>query len=74
MISDKKRLTDIIRKEIEIEDDMLELYAKTVKNDFIDSMSEADKNLAQGIIDGLLRDTSRHKKTMEEIINNLPND
>ncbi|MFA6322864.1 MAG: hypothetical protein WCX71_05355 [Candidatus Buchananbacteria bacterium] len=66
-----KNLKHIIKKEIEIEDSMIILYSGILNSDYLEAMSENDKDLVVGIINGLLRDTRRHKKTMEEIISKL---
>ena len=68
----KEKVINIIKKEIQLEDDMLGLYSGLLKQaDFLDKLEENDKDLVDGIINGLLRDTSRHKKTMEDVINRL---
>ncbi len=68
----KKKVTNIIRREIEIEDDMLSLYTGILKNEEFFSRLEAnDKELVSGILSVILTDTARHKKTMEEIIENI---
>lgn len=68
----KENLKNIINSEIGLEDDMLELYSVLLKNDsYLQQLEENDKNLATEILNSLLRDTARHKKTMTEIISNL---
>ncbi len=68
----KKRVTNIIRREIEIEDDMLSLYTGILKNEeFFDRLEANDKELVSGILSVILADTARHKKTMEGIIENI---
>lgn len=65
----REKLIEIIKREIELEDDMLGLYASMISKDsYLDEMSENDKNICHEIITGLLRDTARHKKSMEEVI------
>lgn len=64
----------MIRREIELEDDMLNLYTGMLKEDvFLNELNENDKNLVVEIINVLLRDTARHKKTMEGIIQSAGN-
>lgn len=68
----KVKVKDIIKKEIQLEDDMLGLYSILLKNDeFLRNLNENDKSLVREIINSLLRDTARHKQTMEKIISNL---
>lgn len=68
----KVKVKDIIKKEIQLEDDMLGLYSILLKNDeFLRNLNENDKSLVGEIINSLLRDTARHKQTMEKIISNL---
>lgn len=68
----KNKLQDIIQKEIQIEDDMLGLYSNFLKQEeFLNNLSENDKNLVVEILNSLLRDTSKHKQEMKNIINNL---
>jgi hypothetical protein len=66
------KIKGIIQKEIQLEDDMLALYSGLLKTDeFLNNLSAEDKNLVSEIITSLLRDTERHKITMQEIINGL---
>ncbi|MFA6382390.1 MAG: hypothetical protein WCX08_03950 [Candidatus Buchananbacteria bacterium] len=66
------KIKGIIQKEIQLEDDMLALYSGLLKTDeFLNNLSVDDKNLVSEIITSLLRDTERHKTTMQEIINGL---
>lgn len=68
----RDKIIEIIKREIELEDDMLGLYASMIsKESCLETMSENDKNICHEIITGLLRDTERHKKTMQEIISKL---
>lgn len=68
----KEKLENIIKKEIQLEDDMLRLYSVLLQNNtFLDNLDENDKNLVEEIIKSLLKDTSRHKQVMQKIIDNL---
>lgn len=68
----KEKITSIIKKEIQLEDDMLELYSTFLgKLDIFKKMSEGDRSIATEILNMLLRDTKKHKIMMQEIINNL---
>ncbi|MFA6410433.1 MAG: hypothetical protein WCW26_02540 [Candidatus Buchananbacteria bacterium] len=67
--AEKQKVKDIISREIALEDDMLGLYSGLIKTeDFLNSLSQSDKDLVNEIINILLRDTARHKQTMEKII------
>ncbi|MFA5022380.1 MAG: hypothetical protein WC508_04850 [Patescibacteria group bacterium] len=69
---EKAKIKDIINKEIQLEDDMLVLYAGLLKqDDFLGNLAADDRSLLEEIINILLRDTARHKQTMEKIINQL---
>ncbi len=68
----KGKIKEIIQKEIQLEDDMLNLYSTFLKDDsFLDNLEENDRDMVHEILNSLLNDTVRHKKTMEEIINSL---
>lgn len=71
-LDNKEKTIEIIRREIELEDDMLDLYSNLLKgSDLISSLSENDRNLAEEILNMLLRDTARHKQTMQKLISSL---
>jgi len=68
----KEKLNEIINREIKLEDDMLGLYAEMLKGDsFLSKFDEEDYDIASEIINVLLRDTKRHKETMESMAQNL---
>jgi len=68
----KQKLRQMISQEIEVEDDMLGLYSVFLKEDFIiGKMAAGDKEIVLGIIENLLADTARHKKTMAKLAANL---
>ncbi len=70
--TNSEKVIEIIRREIELEDDMLGLYASMIaKDSCLEGIKENDLIICKEIINGLLRDTERHKKTMQEIISKL---
>ena len=70
--TNQEKVKEIIRQEIQFEDDMLMLYSSLLKNDdFLGRLNENDKNSVQEIINMLLRGTARHKATNGGLINNL---
>jgi len=61
-----------MRQEVEVEDDMIELYSVLLREDeIIGKMPEEDRDTINEIINILLADTTRHKNTMENLIKNL---
>jgi hypothetical protein len=71
-LGNKEKISDIIKKEIKLEDDMLGLYSGLLKHDdFLKKIELEDASLVEEIINILLRDTERHKKTMQDLVNNL---
>ena len=67
----KEKLTNIISREIQVEDSMLALYCNMVQKSIMTDLSAEDKNLAEEILNILIRDTERHKETMNKVIGNL---
>jgi len=68
----KKKIQTIMRREVEVEDDMISLYSIFLKEDeIINKMPDEDRNLVNEIVNILLADTARHKNTMENLIKNL---
>jgi len=68
----KEKIEQIIRQEIQLEDDMLDLYSVLLKKDsFLYSLDLEDRNLASEILNILLRDTKHHKIIMGKIVQNL---
>ncbi len=68
----KEKIQTIMRREVEVEDDMIALYSVFLKEDeIIAKMPAADRSLVDEIIKILLADTARHKLTMENLIKNL---
>lgn len=66
---DREKITEIIKKEIVLEDDMLSLYTLILKKEpALKELKANDKEMVVQIIDILLRDTARHKKMMSEIL------
>jgi len=69
---EKAKIEDIIKKEIAIEDDMVALYTKILKEEpIIKKLNTNDKNMVDEIINILLRDTKRHIETMHGILKSL---
>ncbi|MBU1164653.1 hypothetical protein KKA15_03775 [Patescibacteria group bacterium] len=66
---EKSTVQEVIRKEIAIEDDMIDLYTRILKEEpIMKKLNENDKNMVNEIINILLRDTKNHIKTMNDIL------
>ena len=66
---EKEKISEIIKKEISLEDEMMTLYSQILKKEpIIKRLKDNDKNMVTQIIDILLRDTARHKKTMQSLL------